>query len=97
MYFAVVLRYSASVEDRDANKPAHKSYLKAVFDSGKLVVGGPFTSGIGGLLLFSVDDQKELDAIVKEEPFYKLGFYTYEAWEWGPTLGKDGFAEIAKR
>lgn len=97
MYLAAIVRYDAPEEELAKHNAEHRAYMRGFFEQGKLVVAGPFVPRSGGLLIFNVEDRAELDAMLEDEPFHKRGYYTLEVHEWGPTLGAEGFAQLAER
>lgn len=88
--FAVTYSYGPDVVLQDAARPAHLAHLRRLVDAGTLIASGPWGPGDarGGLLIFRVDDQAAVRAIVDRDPFTTQGVVaTSEIREWVPLLG----------
>lgn len=68
----------------------HVDYLKALVARGKLRASGP-AKGLGlraGLLIFTVADRAELDALIADDPFAREGLIeALTVIEWDPLFG----------
>jgi uncharacterized protein YciI len=53
----------------------HIDHLKALKRKGQLILCGPFKDDSGAFLLIAAPSQKDAEAIVKEDPFIKQGYY----------------------
>jgi uncharacterized protein YciI len=58
---------------RDATRPDHRVYLRALFDAGKLVESGPFVDDTGALLIYEADSEDEVRALLANDPYAKSG------------------------
>jgi hypothetical protein len=68
----------------------HVEYLKELIEQGKLRASGPAigTALRTGLLIFSVQDRAELDALIAADPFSIEGLITeLNIIEWNPMFG----------
>src|SRR5213079_1553596 len=56
-YFAVIYRYRPDDEALDEHRPAHRAFLRSLYQAGKLVVSGPLGGDAdpAALLLFDGD------------------------------------------
>lgn len=75
---------------------SHVNYLKGLIEAGKLRASGPMVGGAlrGGLLLLTVEDRAELDALIAADPFAVQGLIVELAVvEWNPMFG--AFADEA--
>ncbi|MGG5172138.1 YciI family protein [Pseudarthrobacter sp. J1738] len=88
--FAVDYQYdSATAALRDEHRPAHRNWLSAQADQGLLLASGPYTDGTGALLLFSVEDQPQLEELVRQDPFQQAGAVARtSSREWNPIIGQ---------
>lgn len=69
---------------------AHVEYLNQLVDQGKLRASGPAfgLTGRAGLLIFSVEDRAELDALIAADPFAIEGLISeLTVVEWNPLFG----------
>ncbi len=69
MLFVVTTEYvPAETERRLAARPAHREWLARLKEEGQLVNAGPFDDGLGASLVFDVEDQAALDALLAQDP-----------------------------
>lgn len=71
----------------------HMNHIKAMGDSGKLVLAGPFEvegtppNALAGILLFDVGTIEEARALAAEDPAVKEGRFTLEVIPWYGAKG----------
>jgi uncharacterized protein YciI len=68
----------------------HVEYLKGLIEAGKLRASGPVLGGAlrAGLLVFTVEDRAELDALITADPFAIEGLIEeLTVTEWNPMFG----------
>lgn len=83
MTYAVFIDYGPDVSKIEEHRPAHREYLRSLIDAKKLVICGPITDNTGGLIVYNVDDESEVEGIIKADPFYKVGvFQTWKIRPW---------------
>jgi uncharacterized protein YciI len=83
MTYAVHIHYGPDKAKIDEFRPPHREYLRELIANGKLVIAGPITDNSGGLIVYNVDEESEIEGIIKNDPFYKCGvFQTWEIWPW---------------
>jgi uncharacterized protein YciI len=73
---------------------AHRAYLTALYNRGKVLAFGP--QG-GGAVLLRVEDERELAAISEGDPFRMAGVATHDAHVWVPTMGGNELEALASR
>jgi uncharacterized protein YciI len=75
-------------------RPQHRERLAHLAADGKLVAGGPWSDESGALLVFAVPNRDELDAILRDDPYYRApGVTVASVHEWNPVtrhLALDG-------
>jgi len=60
----------------------HVTLMHAVTDSGRMVMGGPFTDGPGGMSVVEVASRAEAEAIARDDPAVRCGFFRVEIRGW---------------
>ncbi|MDF2803396.1 MAG: hypothetical protein K0S61_3299 [Anaerocolumna sp.] len=55
----------------------HVDHLKALDNSGKLYLCGPFTDYKGGMVIFNVSTYNEAKELAEKDPFIAKGYKTY--------------------
>lgn len=86
--FVVQLRFDLAETDRRMEvRPAHRDYLTALKEAGKLVAAGPFTDQTGALLVYDVADEAELRDILAKDPYTPQNVYEIATLaEWQPLF-----------
>ena len=61
---AVIYRYSTDLTALDQHRPAHRDYLRSLFEQRRIVVSGPLAEGggPGALLILDATDPDEVAA-----------------------------------
>jgi uncharacterized protein YciI len=69
--FVIELIYKADLVEIDAHMAAHVSFLKKFYASGNFLVSGRKIPRDGGIILALGKSRGEIEAIIKEDPFYE--------------------------
>ena len=84
--YVVELRFGPEPE-RLALRPAHRERLAALHAAGTVVMAGPFADESGALLVFDVDSEEALDAVLADDPYYTApGNTIVRRQEWTPLV-----------
>jgi uncharacterized protein YciI len=84
--FALQLKFT-DPERRMEVRPAHREYLFALKDAGKLVTAGPFADQTGAILIYNVADEAELRDILAKDPYTTADVYEIiTLTEWQPLF-----------
>jgi uncharacterized protein YciI len=68
--FVSLLTFDKADEERRLGvRPAHREYLKSLFDQGKLVLSGPFADDSGALIIYEAADEAEARTIIGADPY----------------------------
>ena len=78
MTYAVTIEYGPDKAKIDENRPAHREYLRGLIAANKLAIAGPFTDNSGGFIVYNVDEESEVEGIIKADPFYACG--VFQTW-----------------
>jgi uncharacterized protein YciI len=79
--FVIELTYTATLAAIDAHMAAHVKFLKKYYASGKFLVSGRKIPRDGGIIMAVADSRTEIEAIVKEDPFYTNGLADFRIIE----------------
>src|SRR5687767_5343260 len=79
--FVIELTYKADLADIDAQMAAHVVFLKKYYASGHFLVSGRKIPRDGGIILAVGKSRGEIEAIVKEDPFYERGLADFRIIE----------------
>ena|SRR5689334_6496897 len=69
--FVIELIYTAELDEIDAHMAAHVKFLKKYYASGNFLVSGRKIPRDGGIILALGRSREEIEAIIKEDPFYE--------------------------
>jgi len=79
----LTLNTFASQEKRVEHRANHRVYLHDLAAKGKIVMAGPFLDETGGLIIWEVENQAEIEALIAQDPFTLEGvFATTEIIPW---------------
>ncbi|MFF5145077.1 YciI family protein [Streptomyces sp. NPDC013157] len=86
--FVVEFEYNVDRAGREHLHPAHTDYLRALTDSGVLLLGGPLQDTNGGLLVYEAEDRDALQRILDAEPYVTGGIVRrIRIRQWAPGKG----------
>ena len=95
MKFAAIIQYTPDRDKTAAVRPAHREYLKQVFESGRLAISGPFTDDSGGILVYEADTPEEAESLLRNDPFAKHGvFSSWTIREWKVVMANPDLCRV---
>ena len=92
--FVIELVYKADLAKIDAHMAAHVRFLKKYYASGNFLVSGRKIPRDGGIILAVGESRREIEAIVKEDPFHAHGLADFRIIEFRASQRAD---DIQKR
>jgi uncharacterized protein YciI len=92
--FIVSLTYKSELSEVDKLINEHVKFLEKYYASGKFIASGRKVPRTGGIILVNAFNKAEVDAIVKEDPFYIANVANYEITEFVPTMASKEFESI---
>ena len=93
--FIVNLTYVKPLEEVEKILPEHIQYLEKYYESGNFICSGRKNPRKGGIILSNAKDLKEIEKIIREDPFYKAKIAEYGIIEFLPTKHTEGFEKFA--
>ena len=69
--FVIELSYKVDLEEIDAHMTAHVRFLRKYYASGNFLVSGRKIPRDGGIILAVAKHRQDIEAIIKEDPFYE--------------------------
>lgn len=90
--FLVLTTYAKGMEEVDKFLPAHSAFLDKYYAQKKIIFSGRRNPRVGGAILFRVETEDEVKAILAEDPFRVNGVTECEYYEIIPTKYDDEFA-----
>lgn len=83
--FILKLKYSKPVEEVDKILESHLEYLEKYYSTNKFICCGRLNPRTGGVIICNAKDKDEIEAIIKEDPFYINEIGEYEITEFLPV------------
>lgn len=79
--FIIELSYKAALEQIDAQMRPHMAFLNKHYDTGTFIISGRKIPRDGGIIIAVGKTRAELESIVQEDPFVRLGLAEYRIIE----------------
>jgi uncharacterized protein YciI len=82
------------VPGREASRETilrHVAHLKALDETGRLVLCGPFTDAPSGLVVIRAKDKAEAEAVAKADPFVSEGVRAFRVCTWLLACAQNGY------
>ncbi len=79
--FVIELSYKVDLSEIDAHMAAHVRFLKKYYASGNFLVSGRKIPRDGGIILAVGSSRQDIEAIVREDPFYEHGLADFRIIE----------------
>ena len=67
---------------RDQPLKTHVDYLIELHRNGRVIMGGPFGDGSGGLVVFAADDIVDVNDVVSRDPAIAAGILVASVKHW---------------
>lgn len=87
--FVIELIYKAGLDEIDAHMTAHVRFLKKYYAAGTFLVSGRKIPRDGGIILAVGKSRKDIEAIVKEDPFHRHGLADFRIIEFRASQRAD--------
>jgi uncharacterized protein YciI len=71
--FVIELTYKATLPEIDASMAAHVRFLKKYYAARNFLVSGRKIPRDGGIIVALARSREEIEAIIREDPFYTRG------------------------
>lgn len=91
--FVIELIYKTDLEDIDAHMAAHVRFLKKYYAAGNFLVSGRKIPRDGGIILAVGKSRREIEAIIKEDPFHAHGLADFRIIEFRASQRADDIRE----
>lgn len=90
--FALTYRYIDHADVVAEHRPEHRAYLRALADSGELLLAGPLgePGAPGGLLILDVEGLARVEELADNDPFHTRGIIEHRSVRpWVLSIGQD--------
>ena len=79
--FVIERIYKTELKEIDAHMAAHVVFLKKYYAAGKFLVSGRKIPRDGGIIVAVAKSRQEIEAIIREDPFYTRGLADFRIIE----------------
>ena len=87
--FVIELLYKVDLARIDAHMPAHVKFLKKYYASGHFLVSGRKIPRDGGIIVAVGTDRAQIERIIGEDPFVRLGLADHRIIEFRASQRAD--------
>lgn len=94
--FIIELTYKAPLEEIDAHMKAHVAYLNKYYKLKSFIVSGRKIPREGGIIIATASGKKEIEKIIKQDPFYKNKLADFRIIEFNASQKAEGINELIK-
>ncbi len=94
--FIIELTYKVPLEEIDAHMKAHVIYLNKFYKSKEFIVSGRKIPRDGGIIIATALTKKEIEKIVKQDPFYKHKLAEFRIIEFNASQKAEDINELIK-
>jgi uncharacterized protein YciI len=89
----IVLTYVKSLDELDAQLPAHRAWLKQGIEQNLLLIAGRRTPRTGGIIL-ARGEREAIEALAATDPFVRSGVATVEVIPFTASLAAPAIADL---
>ena len=68
-HFVVEIKYKAHIDEIAKLRPAHREFLDEGYKKGIILMSGPQTPQIGGIIIARAESMKELAKFLQNDPY----------------------------
>jgi uncharacterized protein YciI len=90
----IELTYKATLPEIDTSMAAHVRFLRKFYAAGNFLVSGRKIPRDGGIIVAVAKSRQDIEAIIREDPFYKRGLADFRIIEFRASQRAD---DIPKR
>ena len=91
--FVIELIYKAPLAQIDAHMAAHMKFVRKYYAAGNFLVSGRKIPRDGGIILAVGESREAIEAIAREDPFYKHGLVDIRVTEFRASQRADDIQE----
>lgn len=95
--FVLLLKFVKPLDEVEKQLIAHREFLDKYYSLNKFICSGRRNPGTGGVILCTAKNIQEVQAIIKEDPFYIYNIAQYEIVEFSPTKYAEGFESFINK
>ena len=94
--FIIELIYKVPLEEIDKHMKAHIAYLNKYYQAKNFIVSGRKIPRDGGIIIATASTRKEIEKIIKQDPFYKHKLAEFRIIEFNASQKANDINELMK-
>ncbi len=94
--FIIELIYKVPLEEIDAHMKAHVQFLNKYYHSKNFIISGRKIPRDGGIIIATASAKKEIEKIIKQDPFYKYELADFRIIEFDASQKAQNINELIK-
>ena len=95
--FFVLLTYKKPFEEIEKQLAGHRAFLDQSYNNDFFLMSGPMLPRTGGVIISQLKNREQLDALLKQDPFYRCDLADYKIIEFTPTKYHSQMTSLMKR
>ena len=94
--FIIELIYKVPLPEIDAHMKAHVIYLNKHYKAKNFLMSGRKIPREGGIIIATASDKKDIEKIIKQDPFYKNKLADFRIIEFNTSQKAEDINELIK-
>lgn len=94
--FIIELIYKAPLEEIDTHMKQHVQFLDKYYHSKNFIISGRKIPRDGGIIIATAFSKKEVQKIIKQDPFYKHNLADFRIIEFNASQKANNINELVK-
>lgn len=87
-HFIVEVIYKAPLEEIAKVRGEHRNYLQKGYEAGLILMSGPQTPKIGGIVVMKGNSMEEIHSYFEKDPYNLAGLTEYVYFEFEPVMSQ---------
>lgn len=92
--FVIVITYQKPLAEVDKYLAAHRDFLSGGYEKNYFICSGPQNPRSGGVIISQLNDRKQLENFLKDDPFLINQIASYQIIEFTPVKYHADFSEF---
>jgi uncharacterized protein YciI len=92
--FLILITYKKPIHEIEQHLTVHREFLEEGYQQNYFVVSGPRNPRTGGIVISQLNNRKQLEDIIKNDPFIVHDLVDYEIVEFTPVKYHKDFADF---
>ena len=95
--FVILITYKKPLAVIDEYLEAHREFLAQCYKNNQFIVSGPAVPRVGGIIISQLSDRKQVEELIKKDPFAANDLASYAIHEFMPTKYHENFTTFVNQ